>query len=100
MTIPYLQIHRMDFHPEIIEYWEILPGVLAPFRASPEAAGLHLHSTTEQRLTKRMICAISIGIGMKMPPGHFGLIKEHSSLALRSICVQGGVTDPELSRRN
>ena len=77
MTIPNLQIHMMDVHPEIIEYWEILPGALAPFLASPEATGLYLHSMTVQRLTKRMICAMSTGIGMKMPPGHFGLIKEH-----------------------
>ena len=43
---------------------------------SSEATGLDLYSITEQRLTKRIICAVSTGIGIKIPPEHFGLIKE------------------------
>ena len=30
-----------------------------------------------------------------MPPGHFRLIKECSRLALKGICVCGGVIDPD-----
>ena len=32
---------------------------------------------------------------LKCPPGYFELIKECSSVALRGICVHGGVTDPD-----
>ena len=95
MTIPNLQIHKIDFQLETIEYWEISLGVLAPFWATPEAARLGLYFISEHRLTKRLICVISTGIGIKMPPGHFGLIKECSSLVLKVICVCGGVIDPD-----
>ena len=83
ITIPDLQIHNINFHLQITEYWEISPG--APFRDPPEAAGLNLYSISEPRLTNRLICTVSTGIGIKMPSGHFGLIKEHSSLALKGI---------------
>ena len=42
-----------------------------------------------------MTCAISTGLAIKMPLRHLGLIKECSSVALRGICVHGGVTDPD-----
>ena len=58
-TIPNLQIHKIDFYPETTEYWEINPGALALFQATPETTGLDLYSLSEQRLTKRMTCAIS-----------------------------------------
>ena len=77
-TIPNLQIHKIDFYPETTEYWEINPGALALFQATPETTGLDLYSLSEQRLTKRMTCAISTGIGIEMPPRHFGLITECS----------------------
>ena len=31
MTIPNLQIHKIDFQPETVEYWEISLGEPAPF---------------------------------------------------------------------
>ena len=40
------------------------------------------------------MCAIS-SIGIMMPPRHFGLIKEYSSLVLKGICARGGVIDPD-----
>ena len=49
---------------------------------------------------KVLIWAISTGIGIKMPWGHFGLIKEHFSLVLKGICVHGGSYRPTLPRRN
>ena len=42
--------------------------------------------------------AVSIGIRIKMPPGHFGLIKECSSSVFKGICVHGGVIDPDYHR--
>ena len=53
------------------------------------------YSIPDHTLTKGLICAISIGIGIKMPPGHFGLIKECSSLVLKGICVCGGIIGPD-----
>ena len=94
MTIPNLPIHKIDFQLETIEYWEISLGVLAPFWAIPEAFGPDLYSISEYRLTKRLICIIS-STGIKMSPGHLGLIKEHSSLTLKGVCVCGGVIDPD-----
>ena len=88
-------MYKIDFHPKTTEHWEISPGVLAPFWATPEAARLGLYFISEHRLAKRLICVISTGIGIKMPPGHFGLIKECSRLALKGICVLGGVMDPD-----
>ena len=94
MTIPNLQIHKIDFQPETVEYWEISLGEPAPFWATPEASELDLYSISEYRFTKRLVCIIW-SIGVKMSPGHLGLIREHSSLALKGVSVYGGVIDPD-----
>ena len=94
MTIPNLQIHETDFQPETAEYWEISLGAATPFWATPEASELDLYSISEYRLTKRLICIIS-SIGIKMSPEHPGLIREHSSLALKGVYVYWGVIDPD-----
>lgn len=94
MTIPNLQIHKIDFQPETVEYWEISLGAAALFWATPEASELDLYSISEYRLTKRLICIIS-SVGIKMSPGHLGLIREHSSLAFKGVYVCEGVIDPD-----
>ena len=65
MTIPNVQIHKIDLHPEITEYWEISPVALAPFQATPEATRLDLYSISGHVLTKRLMCVISTSIGIK-----------------------------------
>lgn len=40
MTIPNLQIHKIDFQPETVEYWEISLRAPALFWATPEASEL------------------------------------------------------------
>ena len=76
---------------QTIEYWEISPGALAPFWATPEATGLDLYSIFEHRFTKRLIGDIATGLGIKMPPGHFGLINDCSSLAYKDNYVCRGI---------
>ena len=47
----------------------------------------------EHRFTKRLICDIATAIGIKMPPGHFGLIKDWSNLAYKENYVCRGIID-------
>ncbi|CAH2276780.1 deoxyuridine 5 -triphosphate nucleotidohydrolase-like [Pelobates cultripes] len=69
----------------IITYWEIEEGALAPYRATPEAAGIDLRARKEERLQIGQVQMFPTGIGTQIPPGHFGLIAPRSSLAIKGI---------------
>ncbi|XP_063315050.1 deoxyuridine 5'-triphosphate nucleotidohydrolase-like [Pelobates fuscus] len=78
-----------------ITYWETEEGALAPYRATPEAAGIDLRARKEERLKTGQVQMFPTGIGIQIPPGHFGLIAPRSSFALKGIHVMGGVIDAD-----
>lgn len=78
-----------------IKYLKITPRAPAPFWATSEVPGLDSYSIPDHTLTKGLVCAISTGIGIKMPPGHFGITNECSSLVLKGICVCRGIIGPD-----
>uniref|UniRef100_A0A672TDQ4 dUTP diphosphatase n=1 Tax=Strigops habroptila TaxID=2489341 RepID=A0A672TDQ4_STRHB len=72
MTTPNLQIKPLTV-AETLTYWEIKEGALAPYRATPDAAGLDLYALQMHRLNTRGICVIDTGIGVYIPSGYFGI---------------------------
>ncbi|XP_073522758.1 deoxyuridine 5'-triphosphate nucleotidohydrolase-like [Phyllobates terribilis] len=97
MITPNLQIMPLKATTtgQTVLYWELEPGALGPYRDTPQAAGLDLHSHEEIRLEIGVVKAIRTAIGLQMPPEHFGLIAPRSGLALRGIQVMGGVIDQD-----
>uniref|UniRef100_A0A8C5MXE5 Deoxyuridine 5'-triphosphate nucleotidohydrolase n=1 Tax=Leptobrachium leishanense TaxID=445787 RepID=A0A8C5MXE5_9ANUR len=64
-------------------------------KATPEAAGLDLHALQDCRVNVHDVQLIETGIGVQIPPEHFGLIAPRSGLALKGIQVLGGVIDAD-----
>ncbi|CAH2249627.1 deoxyuridine 5 -triphosphate nucleotidohydrolase-like [Pelobates cultripes] len=90
-----LNIQGKPYVTNTITYWETEEGALALYRATPEAAGIDLHARKEERLKRGQVQMFPTGIGIQIPPGHFGLITPRSSLALKGIHVMGGVIDAD-----
>ncbi|XP_043923895.1 deoxyuridine 5'-triphosphate nucleotidohydrolase-like [Protopterus annectens] len=76
-------------------YWEMKEDSLAPFRATPEPAGLDLHALQMYRLKPRGIQLIETGIGIQISPENFGLTAPRLGLTLNGIQIMVGVTDAD-----
>uniref|UniRef100_A0A672TKC3 Deoxyuridine 5'-triphosphate nucleotidohydrolase n=1 Tax=Strigops habroptila TaxID=2489341 RepID=A0A672TKC3_STRHB len=83
MTTPNLQIKPLT------------EGALAPYRATPDAAGLDLYALQMHRLNTRGTCVIDTDIGAYIPSGYFGLIAPRSSLAIKGIQILGCIIDSD-----
>ncbi|XP_078533927.1 deoxyuridine 5'-triphosphate nucleotidohydrolase-like [Lissotriton helveticus] len=94
MLTPALQIQPHVATNTVI-CWETVPGALASYRATPEAAGLDQYALKLYRLKPGDITLIYTGLGIQIPPEHFGLIAPRSGLALRGIQVLGGIIDAD-----
>lgn len=78
-----------------VKYKKINPEAYPPFRGSAFAAGWDLSSPADYDIPPNSCIDIDIGLAFEFPEGCYGRIVERSSMAKRSISVNGGVIDSD-----
>ncbi|MBT3268813.1 dUTP diphosphatase [Candidatus Poribacteria bacterium] len=75
----------------------LTPGAKAPARGSAHAAGFDLTAVLDRTVTlvPGETALVSTGIAVEIPAGHFGLVKDRSSLALKGLRTSAGVIDSD-----
>jgi len=75
----------------------LTPAAKTPTRGSANAAGFDLHCAIEEPATlgPGQTALVPTGVAMEIPAGHFGLIKDRSSMALRGLRTSAGVIDSD-----
>jgi dUTP pyrophosphatase len=72
------------------------PNAVVPTRGSKYSAGLDLYCTEDVFIKKRSNGVIKVGINIKIPKGHFGLLTHRSSLAFKNNCIAStGIIDQD-----
>ncbi|GIX05681.1 MAG: deoxyuridine 5'-triphosphate nucleotidohydrolase [Candidatus Poribacteria bacterium] len=73
------------------------PGARLPTRGSQEAAGWDLYAALEEPILLKPgeTVRVPTGLALEIPAGHFGLIKDRSSWALRGLRTSAGVIDAD-----
>jgi len=71
------------------------PEAKPPVRKREGDAGLDLYSVEEVVLKPGERRAVSTGVAVEIPPGHFGLVKDRSGLALKEglHCLAGVIDE-------
>jgi dUTP pyrophosphatase len=75
----------------------LTPAAKAPTRGSANAAGFDLYCAIQEpaTLAPGQTALVPTGVAMEIPAGHFGLIKDRSSMALRGLRTSAGVIDSD-----
>ena len=80
----------------VLEVVLLVPGARIPTRGSAGSAGLDLYAREEARIPARGRARIGLGIGLGIPSGFVGLLRDRSGLALhRGLTVLAGVIDSD-----
>ena len=66
-----------------------------PTRGSSKSAGYDLYSSVRGEIQPGKACAVTTGLSIEVPSGHYGRIAPRSSLALKLISVGAGVVDED-----
>lgn len=79
-----------------MNYVKIYFDSVAPHRATPGSAGFDLSAYDTAQIKPQSRALIGVGIKLKIPDGHVGLIKARSGLAFRKgIVVGAGILDSD-----
>ena len=74
------------------------PDAQPPYKKYPTDAGFDLSAIESGEIWPGQVAVpIRTGIGIQIPPGHVGLLRDRSSLALKGITISGGVIDSGFS---
>lgn len=66
-----------------------------PEYGTDASAGADLVSASVVGIPAHTVSTIATGLFLAIPPGHFGFIKERSSLGARSLFTLGGIIDSD-----
>lgn len=82
--------------PPPLKYKKFNPAAKEPFKTYASDAGFDLCALEDGSISPGAFgVKVNTGIGLELPQGLFGLIRDRSSLASLGIIITGGVIDPD-----
>ena len=78
-----------------LHFMKMTEDARTPVRGTTGSAGLDLFSTKSMTVKIKESISIPTGIMVEIPTGHFGEIRDRSSMALQGWHILGGVIDSD-----
>lgn len=78
-----------------IGFFKLHPDATIPTRGTPLSAGWDLYAIKDYEVKDGTPTVVNTGVGVCLPPNHYGRIAPRSGNSIKGLCLNAGVVDAD-----